>query len=60
LKASAAAFGVGQTYDAAVYRQHKVAGLQPDNTLAAEWYGKAAAAGHAGASAALLQLGVQP
>jgi hypothetical protein len=47
-------FGVGQTYDPKVFAALNVRGLEPDAAKALEWYGKAAAAGHAGASAELL------
>jgi hypothetical protein len=60
MKVSAAAFGVGQTYDPAVYTKFKIKGLSPDPQAAAEWYGKAAAGGHEGATTALAQLPGQP
>jgi hypothetical protein len=56
LKATSAAYGVGQTFDPAVYAKFKIRGLAPDPTQAAEWYGKAAAEGHVEAQAALAQL----
>jgi hypothetical protein len=55
-----AAYGVGQTYDPAVYAKHKIKALVPDPQIAAEWYGKAAAVGHSEASAALSGLPGQP
>jgi hypothetical protein len=60
LNVAAAAFGVGQTYDPAVYAKFKIRGLQPDPEKAAEWYGKAAAGGHQEATFALQQLPPQP
>ncbi len=60
MKVSAAAFGVGQTYDPAIYAKFKIKGLSPDPQAAAEWYGKAAAGGHEGATTALAQLPGQP
>jgi hypothetical protein len=59
LKASAAAFGVGQTYDPAVYAKHAIAGLAADPVKAAEWYSKAAATGHTEAAKAMAQLSAQ-
>ena len=56
LKVTDAAYGVGQTYDPAVFAQHNIIGLDPNPAKAAEWYGKAAATGHAEAAAALAQL----
>ena len=56
LKATAAAYGIGQTYDPAVFAQHNIIGLDPNPAKAAEWYGKAAATGHSEAAAALAQL----
>jgi hypothetical protein len=58
MKATLAAYGVGQTYDPAVYTKHSIRGLSPSPQQAAEWYGKAAAIGHAEASAALAELPV--
>jgi hypothetical protein len=60
LNAPEAAFGVGQTYDPAIYAQHNIKGLAADPKLAAEWYGKAAAAGFESAQAAIAQLPMQP
>lgn len=60
LKVSSAAFGVGQTYDPAVYAKHNIKGLKPNSKAAAEWYGKAAAGGNVDASAALIELSAQP
>jgi hypothetical protein len=60
LKATSAAYGVGQTYDPAVYAKHKINGLAPDVETAAEWYGKAAASGYDLAAEALAQLPAQP
>jgi hypothetical protein len=60
LDVTAAAFGVGQTYDPAVYAKHNIRGLQPDPQAAAEWYGKAAADGMPEALAAMEQLPTQP
>jgi hypothetical protein len=60
LNAPEAAFGVGQTYDPSVYAQHKIKGLAADPKAAAEWYGKAAAAGFESAQAAIAQLPMQP
>jgi hypothetical protein len=60
LKAPEAAFGVGQTYDPSVYSAHTIKGLAADPKLAAEWYGKAAAAGFENATAAIAQLPMQP
>jgi hypothetical protein len=56
MKATLAAYGVGQTYDPAVYTKYNIKGLTPSPQQAAEWYGKAAAIGHAEASAALAEL----
>jgi hypothetical protein len=58
MKATLAAYGVGQTYDPAVYARHNIRGLTPSPQQAAEWYGKAAAIGHSEASAALAELAV--
>lgn len=60
LKATTAAYGVGQTFDPAVYAKFKIKGLAPDPQQAAEWYGKAAAAGHSDAATALAGLTAQP
>lgn len=60
LNAPEAAFGVGQTYDPSVYKQHNIKGLAADPKAAAEWYGKAAAAGFESAQAAIAQLPMQP
>jgi hypothetical protein len=60
LKATSAAYGVGQTYDPAVFAKHNIKGLAPDVQTAAEWYGKAAASGYELASQALENLPVQP
>jgi hypothetical protein len=60
MKATAAAFGVGQTYDPAVYTKYKIKGLSADAQQAAEWYGKAAAEGHQEAATALAGLPAQP
>jgi TPR repeat protein len=60
LKAPEAAYGVGQTYDPSVYKQHNIKGLAADPKTAAEWYGKAAAAGFESAQAALAHLPLQP
>lgn len=61
LKVPEAAFGVGRTYDPAVYAELNVQGLPPDGALASEWYGKAAAKGYAPAAEALGRLStVQP
>ncbi len=54
-----AAFGIGQTYDPLLYKSLNVRGLQPDKAKAEEWYGKAAEAGSAAASAALAKLAAQ-
>jgi hypothetical protein len=56
---TSAAFGVGQTYDPVVYAKHNIKGLSPSPQQAAEWYGKAAAVGHAQATAALAALPTQ-
>jgi hypothetical protein len=60
MEVTAAAFGVGQTYDPAIYTKFKIKGLSADPQAAAEWYGKAAAGGHEGATTALAQLPSQP
>ncbi len=60
LKATSAAFGVGQTFDPAVYTKFKIKGLSADPQQAAEWYGKAAAEGHELAATALAGLPAQP
>ncbi len=60
LDAPEAAYGMGQTFDPSVYLKHKIKGLVADPQMAAEWYGKAAAAGYENASAALMQLPLQP
>jgi hypothetical protein len=60
LKAVSAAYGVGQTYDPAIFAKHKITGVEPDIQTAAEWYGKAAASGSDVASKALAALPVQP
>jgi hypothetical protein len=51
-----AAFGVGQTYDPAVYASNNIKALQPDPQKASEWYGKAAAAGFEQATIAMNKL----
>lgn len=48
------AYGVARTYDPKVYAELKVRGLTPNQEKALEWYGKAAAGGHAEASQELL------
>jgi TPR repeat protein len=60
LKEPVAAFGVGQTYDPAVYAKYKIKGLSADAQQAAEWYGKAAAVGHVAAANAIEALPAQP
>jgi hypothetical protein len=60
MKTPQAAYGVGQTYDPAVYARYQIKGLEPDAQLAAEWYGKAAAVGDEAALAALSKLPGQP
>ena len=60
MKATSAAFGVGQTYDPAVYTKFKIKGLSANAQQAAEWYGKAAATGDAEAATALAGLKAQP
>ncbi len=60
MKVTSAAFGVGQTYDPAVYTKFKIKGLTADPQQASEWYGKAAAEGHQEAAAALAGLPAQP
>ena len=60
MKATSAAYGVGQTFDPAVYTKFKIKGLSADAQQAAEWYGKAAAEGHQEAAAAMAGLPVQP
>ena len=59
MKATSAAFGVGQTYDPAVYAKFNIKGLSADAQQAAEWYGKAAATGDAEAATALAGLPAQ-
>jgi hypothetical protein len=54
LEEPAGAYGVGRTYDPKVFAELNVQGLSPDPTKAREWYGKAAAGGHADASQELL------
>ena len=58
LKEPEGAFGVGRTYDPAVFAELNVRGLPPDASKAAEWYGKAAATGHIASIAALEKLGL--
>jgi hypothetical protein len=60
LKATLAAYGVGQTFDPAVYKKFKIKGLSPDAQQASEWYGKAAATGDTNAATALAGLPAQP
>jgi hypothetical protein len=60
MKVTSAAYGVGQTYDPAVYTKFKIKGLTADPQQALEWYGKAAAEGHQEAAAALAGLPAQP
>ncbi len=60
LNVASAAYGVGQTYDPAVYAKHNIRGLTPNTQAAAEWYGKAVAGGSLDASAALAELPAQP
>ena len=60
LKEPVAAFGVGQTYDPAIYAKYRIKGLSADAQQAAEWYGKAAAVGHVAASDAMAALPAQP
>ena len=60
MKATSAAFGVGQTYDPAIYTKFNIKGLNADAQQAAEWYGKAAAEGHQEAATALAGLPAQP
>ncbi len=57
LKVTEAAYGVGRTFDPAVFAEHKVRGLSPDPAKAAEWYGKSAVSGHSESVAALERLG---
>jgi hypothetical protein len=57
LKVTDAAYGVGRTFDPAVFAEHKVRGLVPDPAKAAEWYGKSAVSGHKQSVAALDRLG---
>lgn len=54
-----AAYGIGQTYDPLVYKALNVRGLEPDKAKAEEWYGRAAQAGSAAATAALAKLAAQ-
>jgi hypothetical protein len=60
LKEPVAAYGVGQTYDPAIYAKYKIKGLSADAQQAAEWYGKAAAVGHVAAAEAMATLPAQP
>jgi hypothetical protein len=60
LKEPTAAYGVGQTYDPAIYARYKIKGLVADAQTAAEWYGKAAAVGHVAAADAMAALPAQP
>jgi hypothetical protein len=60
LKEPVAAYGVGQTYDPAIYAKYKIRGLNADAQQAAEWYGKAAAVGHVAAVDAMAALPAQP
>jgi hypothetical protein len=60
LKEPSAAYGVGQTYDPAVFEKYKIKGLSADAQTAAEWYGKAAAAGNTEASDAMAALPAEP
>jgi hypothetical protein len=60
LKEPSAAFGVGQTYDPAIFAQYKIKGLAADSQIAAEWYGKAAAAGYTQAGDAMAALPAEP
>ncbi len=53
LKAPDGAYGVARTYDPKVFLDLNVQGLKPDALKSAEWYGKAAAQGHAKAQQAL-------
>lgn len=53
LKSPEGAYGVARTYDPKVYLDLNVQGLKPNAMKAAEWYGKAAAQGHARAQQAL-------
>ena len=57
LKVTEAAYGVGRTFDPAIFAEHKVRGLSPDSAKAAEWYGKSAVSGHTESVAALERLG---
>ena len=57
LKVTEAAYGVGRTFDPAVFAEHKVRGLSPDPAKAAEWYGKSAVSGHTESVSALERLG---
>jgi hypothetical protein len=54
LEDPAGAYGVARTYDPKIFAKLNVQGLAPDPTQAREWYGKAAAGGHTGASQELL------
>jgi hypothetical protein len=60
LKEASAAYGVGQTYDPAVFAKYKIKGLAADSQIAAEWYGKAAAAGIGQAADAMAALPAEP
>lgn len=53
LKSLDGAYGVARTYDPKVFLELNVQGLKPDAVKADEWYGKAAAQGHAKAQQAL-------
>jgi hypothetical protein len=54
LEDPAGAYGVARTYDPKIFAELNVQGLSPDPAKAKEWYGKAAAGGHADASQELL------
>jgi hypothetical protein len=56
MDAPQAAYGVGQTYDPLVYASNNIKALTPDPQKAAEWYGKAAAAGVEQATLAMSKL----
>ena len=54
------ALGLAKTYDPLVYKSLNVVGIAPDRVQAMNWYGKAAAAGQADASAAIAALSATP
>jgi TPR repeat protein len=54
LQSTDGTYGVARTYDPKVFAQLNVRGLSPNPVKALEWYGKAAAAGHAAAAQELL------